>query len=214
MFEKIKKRFKDMAIQFKNSKYNVNNIDALVDNKVSTINDTVSELESKLTKDIQLINEDVESLSIYAENFKVKLKNLSQKEENDISGLNKKTELLFKQIDSTNRLIYSYVQEQLFNIEKVRLEMKRENLMHYIYEQIIDKQIYYILSIPWYKKITRRQREKINNNIKKIHDHTFELSKAQIEDVELEIKNHTREKFFAKLNNITKEIKNNQKGEN
>lgn len=203
-----------MAIQFKNPMYNANNIDILVDNKVSTINDTVSELESKLTKDIQLINEDIKSLSIYAENFKVKLKNLSQKEENDISGLNKKTELLFKQIDSTNRLIYSYVQEQLFNIEKVRLEMKRENLMHYIYEQIIDKQIYYILSIPWYKKITKRQREKINNNIKKIHDHTFELSKAQIEDVELEIKNHTREKFFAKLNNITKEIKNNQKGEN
>ena len=203
-----------MAIQLKNHMYNVNNIDVLVDNKVSTINDIVSELESKLTKDIQLINEDVESLSIYAENFKVKLKNLSQKEENDISGLNKKTELLFKQIDSTNRLIYSYVQEQLFNIEKVRLEMKRENLMHYIYEQIIDKQIYYILSIPWYKKITKRQREKINNNIKRIHDHTFELSKAQIEDVELEIKNHTREKFFAKLNNITKEIKNNQKGEN
>ena len=203
-----------MAIQLKNPIYNANNIDALVDNKVSTINDTVSELESKLTKDIQLINEDIESLSIYAENFKVKLKNLSQKEENDISGLNKKTELLFKQIDSTNRLIYSYVQEQLFNIEKVRLEMKRENLMHYIYEQIIDKQIYYILSIPWYKKITKRQREKINNNIKRIHDHTFELSKVQIEEVELEIKNHIREKFFAKLNNITKEIKNNQKGEN
>ena len=133
-----------MAIQFKNPMYNANNIDILVDNKVSTINDTVSELESKLTKDIQLINEDIKSLSIYAENFKVKLKNLSQKEENDISGLNKKTELLFKQIDSTNRLIYSYVQEQLFNIEKVRLEMKRENLMHYIYEQIIDKQIEYL----------------------------------------------------------------------
>ena len=145
-----------MAIQLKNHMYNANNIDAFVDNKVSTINDTVSELESKLTKDIQLINEDVESLSIYAENFKVKLKNLSQKEENDISGLNKKTELLFKQIDSTNRLIYSYVQEQLFNIEKVRLEMKRENLMHYIYEQIIDKQIYYVSSVPWYKKITKK----------------------------------------------------------
>ena len=203
-----------MAIQLKNHMYNANNIDAFIDNKVSTVNDTVSELESKLTKDIQLINKDIESLSIFTEDFKVKLKNLSQKEENDISGLNKKTELLFKQIDNTNRLIYSYVQEQLFNIEKVRLEMKRENLMHYIYEQIIDKQIYYILSIPWYKKITKRQREKINNNIKKIHDHTFELSKAQIEDVELEIKNHTREKFFAKLNNITKEIKNNQKGEN
>ena len=160
------------------------------------------------------MNEDIENLSIYAENFKVKLKNLSQKEENDISGLNKKTELLFKQIDSTNRLIYSYVQEQLFNIEKVRLEMKRENLMHYIYEQIIDRQIYYIASVPWYKKITKRQREKISNNIKKIHQHTMELSKSTIEEVELEIKNHTRENFFAKLNNITKEIKNNQKGEN
>ena len=203
-----------MAIQLKNHMYNANNIDAFVDNKVSTINDTVSELESKLTKDIQLINEDIKSLSIYAENFKVKLKNLSQKEENDISGLNKKTELLFKQIDSTNRLIYSYVQEQLFNIEKVRLEMKRENLMHYIYEQIIDRQIYYIASVPWYKKITKKQREKISNNIKEIYQHTMELSKSAIEEVELEIKNHTRDKFFSKLNNITKEIKNNQKGEN
>ena len=214
MFEKIKKRFKDMAIQFKNSKYNVNGIDALVDNKVSTINDIVSELESKLTKDIQLINKDIENLTIFTEDFKIKFKNLNQKEENDISGLNKKTELLFKQLDSTNRLIYSYVQEQLFNIEKVRLEMKRENLMHYIYEQIIDRQIYYIASVPWYKKITKKQREKISNNIKKIHQHTMELSKSTIEQVELEIKNHTRENFFAKLNNITKEIKNNQKGEN
>ena len=203
-----------MAIQFKNSKYNVNGIDALVDNKVSTINDIVSELELKLTKDIQLINKDIENLTIFTEDFKIKFKNLNQKEENDISGLNKKTELLFKQLDSTNRLIYSYVQEQLFNIEKVRLEMKRENLMHYIYEQIIDRQIYYIASVPWYKKITKKQREKISNNIKKIHQHTMELSKSTIEQVELEIKNHTRENFFAKLNNITKEIKNNQKGEN
>ena len=203
-----------MAIQLKNHMYNANNIDAFIDNKVSTVNDTVSELESKLTKDIQLINKDIESLSIYTEDFKVKLKNLIQKEENDISGLNKKTEILFKQIDNTNRLIYSYVQEQLFNIEKVRLEMKRENLMHYIYEQIIDRQIYYIASVPWYKKITKKQREKISNNIKKIHQHTMELSKSAIEEVELEIKNHTRDNFFSKLNNITKEIKNEQKGEN
>ena len=150
----------------------------------------------------------------YLRNYEDKLGKLSQKEEDDISGLNKKTELLFKQIDSTNRLIYSYVQEQLFNIEKVRLEMKRENLIHYIYEQIIDRQIYYISSVPWYKKITKKQREKISNNIKEIHKHIMELSKVQIEEVELEIKNHTREKFFSKLNNITKEIKNNQKGEN
>ena len=199
-----------MAIQFKNSKYNVNNIDALVDNKVSTINDIVSEL----TTDIQSIKSDTDRFMTYLKNYEDKLGKLSQKEENDISGLNKKTELLFKQIDNTNRLIYSYVQEQLFNIEKVRLEMKRENLMHYIYEQIIDRQIYYISSVPWYKKITKKQREKISNDIKKIHQHTMELSKSTIEEVELEIKNHTRENFFAKLNNITKEIKNNQKGEN
>ena len=190
--------------------YNVNNIDVLVDNKVSTINDIVSEL----TTDIQSIKSDADRFVTYLRNYEDKLGKLSQKEENDISGLNKKTELLFKQIDSTNRLIYSYVQEQLFNIEKVRLEMKRENLMHYIYEQIIDRQIYYIASVPWYKKITKKQREKISNNIKKIHQHTMELSKSTIEEVELEIKNHTRENFFAKLNNITKEIKNNQKGEN
>ena len=190
--------------------YNANNIDVLVDNKVSTINDIVSEL----TTDIQSIKSDADRFVTYLRNYEDKLGKLSQKEENDISGLNKKTELLFKQLDSTNRLIYSYVQEQLFNIEKVRLEMKRENLMHYIYEQIIDRQIYYIASVPWYKKITKKQREKISNNIKKIHQHTMELSKSTIEEVELEIKNHTRENFFAKLNNITKEIKNNQKGEN
>ena len=190
--------------------YNADNIDVLVANPVSTIHDIVS----GLTTDIQSLKSYADRFVAYLRNYEDKLGKLSQKEEDDISGLNKKTELLFKQIDSTNRLIYSYVQEQLFNIEKVRLEMKRENLMHYIYEQIIDKQIYYILSIPWYKKITKRQREKINNNIKRIHDHTFELSKVQVEEVELEIKNHTREKFFAKLNNITKEIKNNQKGEN
>ena len=190
--------------------YNVNNIDVLVDNKVFTINDIVSEL----TTDIQSIKSDADRFVTYLRNYEDKLGKLSQKEENDISGLNKKTELLFKQIDSTNRLIYSYVQEQLFNIEKVRLEMKRENLIHYIYEQIIDRQIYYISSVPWYKKITKKQREKISNNIKEIHKHIMELSKAQIEEVELEIKNHTREKFFSKLNNITKEIKNNQKGEN
>ena len=173
-----------MAIQLKNHMYNANNIDALVDNKVSTINDIVSELESKLTTDIQSINKDIESLSIYTEDFKVKLKNLIQKEENDISGLNKKTEILFKQIDNTKEnekyILYednlikrvgyidgwNGIQEQLFNIEKVRLEMKRENLMHYIYEQIIDRQIYYIASVPWYKKITKKQREKISNNIK------------------------------------------------
>ena len=199
-----------MALQLKIPMYNANNIDVLVDNKVSTINDIVSEL----TTDIQSIKSDTDRFVTYLKNYEDKLGKLRQKEENDISGLNKKTELLFKQIDSTNRLIYSYVQEQLFNIEKVRLEMKRENLMHYIYEQIIDRQIYYIASVPWYKKITKKQREKISNNIKKIHQHTMELSKSTIEEVELEIKNHTRENFFAKLNNITKEIKNNQKGEN
>ena len=199
-----------MAIQLKNHMYNVNNIDVLVDNKVSTINDIVSEL----TTDIQSIKSDADRFVTYLRNYEDKLGKLSQKEEDDISGLNKKTELLFKQIDSTNRLIYSYVQEQLFNIEKVRLEMKRENLIHYIYEQIIDRQIYYISSVPWYKKITKKQREKISNNIKEIHKHIMELSKVQIEEVELEIKNHTRDNFFSKLNNITKEIKNNQKGEN
>ena len=208
MFEKIKKRFKDMAINFnKNILYDTFN------SGVSTINDTVSELESKLTKDIQLINEDIESLSIYAENFKVKLKNLSQKEENDISGLNKKTELLFKQIDSTNRLIYSYVQEQLFNIEKVRLEMKRENLMHYINEEITEKRIMWISALPWYKKITKKQQIRLIVKMKEIQDDVYKKYDIQLKAIDLEIKNHTRENFSLKLTNVTKEIKNNQKGE-
>ena len=169
---------------------------------------------SSINEDINFTNERLKNIAYDLDKLRGNLENFKKSEAEDISGLNKKTELLFKQIDSTNRLIYSYVQEQLFNIEKVRLEMKRENLMHYIYEQIIDRQIYYIASVPWYKKITKRQREKISNNIKKIHQRTMELSKSTIEEVELEIKNHTRENFFAKLNNITKEIKNNQKGEN
>ena len=169
---------------------------------------------SSINEDINFTNERLKNIAYDLDKLRGNLEIFKKSETEDISGLNKKTELLFKQIDSTNRLIYSYVQEQLFNIEKVRLEMKRENLMHYIYEQIIDRQIYYIASVPWYKKITKRQREKISNNIKKIHQRTMELSKSTIEEVELEIKNHTRENFFAKLNNITKEIKNNQKGEN
>ena len=204
MFNKIKKKL-NMTNKVRNyvASSEIDGIISDFDSNISLINE-----------DINFTNERLKNIAYDLDKLRGNLENFKKSETEDISGLNKKTELLFKQIDSTNRLIYSYVQEQLFNIEKVRLEMKRENLMHYIYEQIIDKQIYYILSIPWYKKITKRQREKINNNIKRIHDHTFELSKVQIEEVELEIKNHTREKFFSKLNNITKEIKNNQKGEN
>ena len=183
----------------------------------SEIDGIISDFDSNISlinEDINFTNERLKNIAYDLDKLRDTLEIFKKSEAEDISGLNKKTELLFKQIDSTNRLIYSYVQEQLFNIEKVRLEMKRENLMHYIYEQIIDRQIYYIASVPWYKKITKRQREKISNNIKKIHQRTMELSKSTIEEVELEIKNHTRENFFAKLNNITKEIKNNQKGEN
>ena len=183
----------------------------------SEIDRIISDFDSNISlinEDINFTNERLKNIAYDLDKLRGNLEIFKKSEAEDISGLNKKTELLFKQIDSTNRLIYSYVQEQLFNIEKVRLEMKRENLMHYIYEQIIDRQIYYIARGPWYKKITKKQREKISNNIKKIHQHTMELSKSTIEEVELEIKNHTRENFFAKLNNITKEIKNNQKGEN
>lgn len=204
MFNKIKKKL-NMTNKVRNyvASSEIDGIISDFDSNISLINE-----------DINFTNERLKNIAYDLDKLRGNLENFKKSETEDISGLNKKTELLFKQIDSTNRLIYSYVQEQLFNIEKVRLEMKRENLMHYIYEQIIDRQIYYIASVPWYKKITKRQREKISNNIKKIHLRTMELSKSTIEEVELEIKNHTRENFFAKLNNITKEIKNNQKGEN
>ena len=204
MFNKIKKKL-NMTNKVRNyvASYEIDGIIYDFDSNISLINE-----------DINFTNERLKNIAYDLDKLRDNLEIFKKSEAEDISGLNKKTELLFKQIDSTNRLIYSYVQEQLFNIEKVRLEMKRENLMHYIYEQIIDRQIYYIASVPWYKKITKRQREKISNNIKKIHQRTMELSKSTIEEVELEIKNHTRENFFAKLNNITKEIKNNQKGEN
>lgn len=204
MFNKIKKKL-NMINKVRNyvASSEIDRIISDFDSNISLINE-----------DINFTNERLKNIAYDLDKLRGNLEIFKKSEAEDISGLNKKTELLFKQIDSTNRLIYSYVQEQLFNIEKVRLEMKRENLMHYIYEQIIDRQIYYIASVPWYKKITKRQREKISNNIKKIHQRTMELSKSTIEEVELEIKNHTRENFFAKLNNITKEIKNNQKGEN
>ena len=204
MFNKIKKKL-NMTNKVRNyvASSEIDGIISDFDSNISLINE-----------DINFTNERLKNIAYDLDKLRDNLEIFKKSEAEDISGLNKKTELLFKQIDSTNRLIYSYVQEQLFNIEKVRLEMKRENLMHYIYEQIIDRQIYYIASVPWYKKITKRQREKISNNIKKIHQRTMELSKSTIEEVELEIKNHTRENFFAKLNNITKEIKNNQKGEN
>ena len=204
MFNKIKKKL-NMINKVRNyvASSEIDGIISDFDSNISLINE-----------DINFANERLKNIAYDLDKLRGNLEIFKKSEAEDISGLNKKTELLFKQIDSTNRLIYSYVQEQLFNIEKVRLEMKRENLMHYIYEQIIDRQIYYIASVPWYKKITKRQREKISNNIKKIHQRTMELSKSTIEEVELEIKNHTRENFFAKLNNITKEIKNNQKGEN
>ena len=204
MFNKIKKKL-NMTNKVRNyvASSEIDGIISDFDSNISLINE-----------DINFTNERLKNIAYDLDKLRGNLENFKKSEAEDISGLNKKTELLFKQIDSTNRLIYSYVQEQLFNIEKVRLEMKRENLMHYIYEQIIDRQIYYIASVPWYKKITKTQREKISNNIKKIHQRTMELSKSAIEEVELEIKNHTRDNFFSKLNNITKEIKNNQKGEN
>ena len=204
MFNKIKKKL-NMTNKVRNYVAS-SEIDRIISDFASNI--------SLINEDINFTNERLKNIAYDLDKLRGNLENFKKSETEDISGLNKKTELLFKQIDSTNRLIYSYVQEQLFNIEKVRLEMKRENLMHYIYEQIIDRQIYYIASVPWYKKITKKQREKISNNIKEIYQHTMELSKSAIEEVELEIKNHTRDKFFSKLNNITKEIKNNQKGEN
>ena len=189
--------------------YNANNIDVLVDNKVSTINDIVSEL----TTDIQSIKSDADRFVTYLRNYEDKLGKLSQKEENDISGLNKKTELLFKQNDSINRLIYAYVQEQLFNIEKIRLEMKRENLMHYINEEITEKRIMWITALPWYKKITKKQQIRLIVKMKEIQDDVYKKYDIQLKAIDLEIKNHTRENFSLKLTNVTKEIKNNQKGE-
>ena len=182
--------------------YNANNIDVLVDNKVSTINDIVSEL----TTDIQSIKSDADRFVTYLRNYEDKLGKLSQKEENDISGLNKKTELLFKQIDSTNRLIYAYVQEQLFNIEKIRLEMKRENLMHYINEEITEKRIMWITALPWYKKITKKQQIRLIVKMQEIHDDVYKKYDIQLKAIDLEIKNHTRENFSLKLHSLLENL--------
>ena len=146
MFNKIKKKL-NMTNKVRNyvASSEIDGIISDFDSNISLINE-----------DINFTNERLKNIAYDLDKLRGNLENFKKSETEDISGLNKKTELLFKQIDSTNRLIYSYVQEQLFNIEKVRLEMKRENLMHYIYEQIIDRQIYYVSSVPWYKKITKK----------------------------------------------------------
>lgn len=125
----------------------------------------------------------------------------------DISNLNKKSELLFTQINNTNKIVSAYVKEQLFNLEKVRLECKRENLSHIIEEEIMEKRIIWITALPWYKKITKKQQIKLITKMQLIRDEVEEKYKSEMDLVMIEIKNHTRENFFKKLNQVTNDLK-------
>ena len=125
----------------------------------------------------------------------------------DISNLNKKSELLFTQINNTNKIVSAYVKEQLFNLEKVRLECKRENLSHIIEEEIMEKRIIWITALPWYKKITKKQQIKLITKMQLIRDEVEEKYKSEMDEVMLEIKNHTRENFFAELNRVTSNLR-------
>ena len=129
----------------------------------------------------------------------------------DIKGLNKKSELLFNQITSTNKMVIAYVHEQLYNIEKLRLEEKRENLSHYIEEEILQAQLAYLISVPWYKKITKKQKSKIIEQMQVIQKEIRKNYYKEMMQIMGEIEGHTREKFFEKLKHITEEVKNERK---
>lgn len=129
------------------------------------------------------------------------------KVDENIGNLNKKTELLFIQINNTNKIVSAYVKEQLFNLEKVRLECKRENLSHIIEEEIMEKRIIWITALPWYKKITKKQQIKLITKMQLIRDEVEEKYKSEMDLVMMEIKNHTRENFFEKLNQVTNDLK-------
>ena len=129
------------------------------------------------------------------------------KVDENIGNLNKKTELLFIQINNTNKIVSAYVKEQLFNLEKVRLECKRENLSHIIEEEIMEKRIIWITALPWYKKITKKQQIKLITKMQLIRDEVEEKYKSEMDLVMIEIKNHTRENFFEKLNQVTNDLK-------
>ena len=203
MFNKIKKKL-NMTNKVRNY---------VTSSEIDRISSNFDSNNSSINEDINFTNERLKNVAYDLDKLRGNLEIFKKSEAKDISGLNKKTELLFKQIDSTNRLIYSYVQEQLFNIEKVRLEMKRENLMHYINEEITEKRIMWISALPWYKKITKKQQIRLIVKMKEIQDDVYKKYDIQLKAIDLEIKNHTRENFSLKLTNVTKEIKNNQKGE-
>ena len=175
-----------------------NGIDSLKE-KINTLEESLYDLEQSLC-DLDHKNVD---LSISIKHLQIKDQNF----EAGISSLNKKSELLFKQLNNMNKMFYSYISEQLYNIEKLRLEVKRENLFHAIEEEITEKRIMWIVSLPWYKKITRKQQIKLITKLKEIHDEIYKKYDFKIKMIDLEIKNHTREKYFAKLENTLKTIK-------
>ena len=140
------------------------------------------------------------------------LKNFQKETEDNICDLNKKTQLLFNQIINNNKIVSAYVKEQLFNLEKVRLECKRENLAHIIEEEVMEKRIIWIIALPWYKKITKKQQIKLITKMQLIRDEVEDKYKSKMDEVMIEIKNHTRENYFNKLNQVTNDLKGKQNG--
>ena len=156
-----------------------------------------------------------DSFSSLEENFNSlenNLKTFQKETEDNIDDLNKKTQLLFNQIINNNKIISAYVKEQLFNLERVRLECKRENLAHIIEEEVMEKRIIWIVALPWYKKITKKQQIKLITKMQLIRDEVEDKYKSKMDEVMLEIKNHTRENFFAELNRVTNDLREKKNG--
>lgn len=169
-----------------------------IENKVNTITDKFSLFENNFN----LLDVSVERLS----------KDLA-KIENEVDGVNQKTQLLFNQINNTNKIISAYVKEQLFNLERLRLECKRENLTHIIEEEFIEKTMAWLFTIPWYKKITKKQKQNVIAGVELIRAEIEAKYKTKMDEVMYEINNHTRENFFEKLNRVTSDLKGKKNAE-
>ena len=190
----ISKVFEKMVVEVKKMVKKIQVFDALL------------ETQNDISNSFEILEKEVH-------NFKKETGTTISAINKSINGLNKKTELLFNQQTNTNRMISAYVREQLYNIEKIRLECKRENLAHIIEEETLQQQMIWIVCLPWYKKITKKQQCKILVRMQEISDNVRSKYAVQMEQVMTEIHNHTREKFFEKLNSTTNNLKEQKDGE-
>lgn len=77
----------------------------------------------------------------------------------------------------------------------------------------MEKRIIWIVALPWYKKITKKQQIKLITKMQLIRDEVEEKYKTEMDSVMTEIKNHTRENFFEKLNQVTNDLREKKNGQ-